>query len=151
MVFRKMLLCYDGTRESHAALRRGAELARGCSATVHLLAVVRTSATSIVGESLSSDAPFVEQTRQTEEILKEGIAQLGALGLKAQGHVVLGEPIDEIARAAQALEVDLIVLGHHTKSGFARWWQGSVGESLLDRSHCSILICIENPPPKAGS
>ena len=64
--------------------------------------------------------------------------------------MALGEPIDEIARAAKTLQVDLIVLGHRTQSAFARWWRGSVGVTLLDLSACSILVCIENPPPETG-
>ncbi len=150
MVFRTMLLCYDGTREGRTALKQGAELAAACGAFVHLLAVVRTSATVIVGESLSSDAPFAQQTRYIEEILNEGVAKLTERGVKAQGHVALGEPIDEIARAAKSFRVDLIVLGHRTQSAFARWWHGSVGVTLLDLSSCSILVCIENPVTETG-
>ena len=150
MVFRTMLLCYDGTREGRTALTQGAELAAACGAFVHLLAVVRTSATAIVGESLSTDAPFAQQTRHIEEILAEGVAKLTERGVKAQGHLALGEPTDEIARAAKALQVDLVVLGHRTQSGFARWWRGSVGVTLLDLSTCSILVCIENPTPEPG-
>ncbi len=150
MVFRKMLLCYDGTRESRTALAQGAELASACGAFVHLLAVVRTTAAAVVGESLSTDAPFVEQTRHIEEILNEGVAKLIGRGVKAQGHVALGEPIDEIVRAAKTLDVDLVVLGHHTQSAFARWWRGSVGVTLLDQVTCSILVCIENPPSEPG-
>ena len=151
MVFRTMLLCYDGTREGHTALRQGTELASACGAFVHLLAVVRTSAGAIVGESLSSEAPFAEQTRQVEEILNKGVARLTERGIKTKGHVTLGEPIDEITRFAKTLEVDLIVLGHRTRSAFARWWGGSVGVSLLDLSTCSILVCIENPAPETRS
>jgi len=142
-MFATMLLCYDGTRESRVALKQGAELAQSCGAYVHLLAVVRTSAATVVGESLSSDAPFSEQTRYIEDVLGEGVAKLAERGIKAQGHIALGEPVDEIARIARDLKVDLIVLGHRTQSAFARWWRGSVGPTLLDLSNCSILVCID--------
>jgi nucleotide-binding universal stress UspA family protein len=144
MVFATVLLCYDGTRESRLALRQGADLARACGAYVHLLAVVRTGAVAIVGESLSSEAPFSEQTRCTEEILNEGVKRLAERGIKATGHIALGEPVNEIPRIAKSLKVDLIVLGHRTQSAFARWWRGSVGPTLLDLSSCSILVCIDN-------
>lgn len=145
MVFATMLLCYDGTRESRLALRQGAELAQRCGAEVHLLAVVRTSAAGLVGESLSNEAPFSEHTRRIEEILNEGVARLAARGIRAQGHMALGEPIEEIPRLAKALNADLIVLGHRTQSAFARWWRGAVGPTLLDLSSCSILVCIDSP------
>lgn len=143
-----MLFCYDGTRESRLALRQGAELAQACGATVHLLAVVRTSAAGVVGASLSHEAPFSEHTRRIEEILNEGVARLAARGIKAQGHMALGEPVEEIPRLAQALHADLVVLGHRTQSAFARWWRGAVGPTLLDLSSCSILVCIDCPSPE---
>lgn len=145
MVFRTMLLCYDGTRAGRTALTQGAELAAACGAYVHLLAVLRTSAASVVGESMSTEAPFSAQRRHVEDILQEGVARLIERGVKAEGHIALGEPTDEIARAARDLQADLIVLGHKTRSSFARWWHGSVGVTLLDLSACSILVSIENP------
>ncbi len=144
MVFRTMLLCYDGTRAGRTALAQGAELAAACGAQVHLLAVVRTSAASVVGESMSTEAPFFEQKRHIEDILQEGVAKLTERGVKAEGRIALGEPTEEIARAARDLHVDLIVLGHKTRSSFARWWHASVGVTLLDLSPCSILVCLEN-------
>lgn len=145
MGFHTMLLCYDGTRAGRTALAQGAELAALCGATVHLLAVMRASPASVVGESMSFDPPFFEQKRQVEEILHEGVSRLTERGVKAHGHIAVGEPIDEIARAARDWQVDLIVLGHKTRSSLARWWRASVGVTLLDLAHCSILVCIEHP------
>lgn len=143
-VFRSMLLCYDGTREARMALKQGAETAIACGAYVHLLAVVRTSATAIVGESLAADGFLQDQKRHIEDILNEGVARLTQRGIMAEGHIAIGEPTEEIARIARALQVDLVVLGHKTQSSFARWWRGSIGVTLLDISPCSILVCIEN-------
>ncbi|MDA8390239.1 MAG: universal stress protein [Gammaproteobacteria bacterium] len=144
-MFHTMLLCFDGTRESHAALRRGAELAAACRAQVHLLAVIQTSAMALVGEALSPEAPLADYQQRVKDILQEGVESLRALGVTAKGHIAIGDPVTEIAAAARTLSVDLIVLGHHSQSAFARWWRGSLDVSLLDVVHSSILVCIEPP------
>ncbi len=140
-----VLLCYDGTRESRRALRQGAEVAAACGASVHLLAVVRPDAGALIGEAMLGEPPLLEQKRHIEEILAEGVAQLTERGVSAEGHVAVGEPIDEIARLARALKADLVVLGHRTRSPFARWWHSSVGQTLLDLSPCSLMVCVTPP------
>lgn len=148
-MFGKMLLCYDGSREGRAALKQGAELAAVFHAEVHLLAVIRANAASVIGESLAPDTPFYDQHHHVEAILNEGVERLRARGITAHGHVAIGEPVDEIAATARKLGVNLIVLGHRTRSAFARWWSGSVGVSLLDTATCSILVCLDTPDESA--
>ena len=64
-------------------------------------------------------------------------------GVTAQGHVVTGEPVDEICRLATALGADLIVVGHARHAFFmSRWWKGSVGATLIEDAPCSVLIAI---------
>jgi len=64
-------------------------------------------------------------------------------GFKATGHLAVGEPVEEICRAAKDTGVDLIVIGHNQSTSWAaRWWKGSVGASLLDYAPCSILIAL---------
>ncbi len=144
-MFTKMLLCFDGSKESHAALKQGAELAAACGAEVHLLAVIRTNAMTLVGETLSTEVPLAEYQLEVEKILHEGVEGLRQLGITAHGHVAIGDPVTEIAAAARRLSADLIVLGHHSQSAFARWWRGSPDVLLVDAVHTSILICIEPP------
>jgi nucleotide-binding universal stress UspA family protein len=141
-MFKTILLCYDGSREGHAVLDDGAELALRLNATTHLLAVIRPNAGAVVAEALVGEAPFAEVSRATEEILQEGIAQLAAKGLKVEGHIASGEPVEQIADAARRLGADLIVLGHRHRGPLERWWQNSVGSSLLDASPCSILVAL---------
>ncbi len=144
-MFHKMLLCFDGTRESHAALKQGAELAAACHAQVHLLAVIQAGAMALVGETLSAEAPLADYQQRVTDILNEGVEDLLALGVTAKGHMAIGDPVTEIAAAAHALSVDLIVLGHHSRSALARWWRSSTDVSLLDIVHSSILVCIDRP------
>nr|MBP9653838.1 universal stress protein [Rhodocyclaceae bacterium] len=64
-------------------------------------------------------------------------------GVRAEGHVVTGEPVDEICRMAGELGADLIVVGHRKHAFFmSRWWKGSVGATLIEDAPCSVLIAL---------
>jgi nucleotide-binding universal stress UspA family protein len=75
-----------------------------------------------------------------KEILQEGIEKLHAWGVTATGHFAVGSVVEEIARLANSLKVDLIVIGHHPEGFFARWWTGENHTSLLNRVSCGVLF-----------
>jgi nucleotide-binding universal stress UspA family protein len=78
-----------------------------------------------------------------QQILQDGIRQLGEAGFKAHGEVVVGESVDEIAKYARKINSDLIVVGHrHLDSWAARWWRGSTARSLVEHSPCSVLVVV---------
>ncbi|MGH8688632.1 MAG: universal stress protein, partial [Burkholderiales bacterium] len=82
---------------------------------------------------------------RTQTVLDEGIASLKGQGFKAEGHLAVGEPVEEICRLAKELAVDLIVVGHNQKTSFAaRWWKGSVGASIIDYAPCSLLVALSH-------
>jgi nucleotide-binding universal stress UspA family protein len=148
-MFKTILLCYDGSREGRAVLKDGAELARRFHAAVHLLAVIRPNAGAVAAEAVLGEGAYTEVQRAADEILREGIAKLDASGLSAHGHVVMGDPVAEIVTAARRVGADLIVLGHRQRGRLQRWWQGSVGSSLLEQAPCDILVAIEAEPDRA--
>lgn len=140
--YSKMLLCYDGTREGRKALRCGANLALDLKAETHLLSIVdmRTSIAQSAG--LLTDVACGRFEDAAREILAEGVDWLTERGVTAHGHFAFGHPIDEIARLANELKVDLVVVGHRARSGLSRWWMGSGNTLLLDRVSCSILVAV---------
>jgi nucleotide-binding universal stress UspA family protein len=84
-----------------------------------------------------------EEKKRMQEVLDEGLKKLEERGFNVQGHLAVGEPVDEICRSAREIGCDLIVVGHHQKQSFAaRWWSGSVGATLLDYAPCSVLIAL---------
>ncbi|MGW8246723.1 MAG: universal stress protein [Acidiferrobacterales bacterium] len=141
-MFKTILLCYDGSREGQAVLDDGAELAQHFNADTHLLAVIQPSAAAVVAEAIAAESPLTEIGRAAEEILKQGIEQLTNKGLKVEGHIVEGQAVEQIALMAREIGADLIVLGHRHRGPLQRWWQNSVGSTLLDESPCSILIAL---------
>jgi nucleotide-binding universal stress UspA family protein len=101
---------------------------------------------AVLYEVVISDVPDTgEETEHHRRVLEEGVATLRERGFPAQGHLARGEPVEQITEAARRLEADLIIVGHRRPKGWAdRWWRGSIGASLMDATHCSVLIAMNS-------
>jgi nucleotide-binding universal stress UspA family protein len=143
-MYRKVLLAYDGSESGRRALLECADINNLLHAEIHLLAVAPIAATLFVAEGFVADVPQEEENERFAEVLREGLAQLDARGVRAEGHLVTGDAVREISRMARELKVELIVVGHtHHSSRLERWWKGSVGASLVEQAPCSILIAVQ--------
>lgn len=139
--FEKILLAYDGTEKGRIALRRSMQLLKSDGVReVSLLAVVPLTGAVAAAEGFYTESMYEAERERVEAVLEEGIAILDQESIDAQGYLRAGEPSHQIARLAQDLEVDLVIVGHQRRGVLARWWQGSVGASLLDRLDCSMLV-----------
>ena len=146
-MYRKILLCYDGSVEGRNALKDGADVALCMQAETHLLAILRTLAGRTIPEGVS-ETMIRQENEEATRILKEGVAWLKERGLDAHGYIAFGDPIGQIDSAARTLGVDLIVLGHRHRSRLARWWSDAEDATLLERAPCSILVAVA--PPASG-
>ena len=145
-MYSKVLLAYDGSESGRRALLECADINNLLNADIHLLAVAPVAATLFVAEGFVADIPQEEENERFAAVLKEGLAQLEARGVKAEGHLVTGDAVREISRLARELKVELIVVGHtHHNSRLESWWKGSVGASLVEESPCSILVAVQQP------
>jgi nucleotide-binding universal stress UspA family protein len=54
--------------------------------------------------------------------------------------VLEGPPVEKVIEAAEELKPRMLVLGTHARKGVARWFQGSVAEEILRRSHWPVHI-----------
>lgn len=143
MLFQKILLAYNGSREGKSALLAAAEIASFAKSDTHLLAVAGMPSSMFLTEGFLPEELLEEEKKRAQEVLNEGINQLKQKGFSVTGHLAVGEPVEEICRLAAEIKVDLIVIGHQQKASFAsRWWRGSVGKSLLDYAPCSIFITL---------
>jgi nucleotide-binding universal stress UspA family protein len=138
MLYKKVLLAYDGSIEGRRALREGAKLAQLCRAEVFLLAVVELA--SIVSPDAGLAVPIDEQTAIYEATLAEGVDRLKALGFSPTSRLETGDPGQKIADVAEEIGAQLVVVGHRPQGPLARWWFGSVGSYLVKRLRCSVLV-----------
>lgn len=144
-MYKRILMAYNGTREGRTALLECAEIAAFAKAETHLLSVATMPSSMFLTEGFLPEELIDEERKRMQEVLDEGVASLKTRGFTAQGHLAVGEPIEEICRCARELDVDLVVVGHRQETSFAaRWWKGSIGATLLDYVPCSLLVAMEH-------
>ena len=139
LMYKKVLLAYDGSIEGRRALREGAKLAQFCGAEVFLPAVVETasSVSPLEGGVMIS---MEDQYAIYEAILAEGVERLKAMGFSPTARLGMGAPGPEIAGVAEEIGANLVVVGHRPSGPLARWLFGSVGTYLVKRLRCSVLV-----------
>jgi membrane fusion protein (multidrug efflux system) len=125
--------------KGRAALREGALLARRLGAEVFLLSVVVEDAGTRIAQG-AGGASGSDQGENYKTVLEDGVTRLRQLGFHPKAELVVGDPAVEIGAYTRRIGADLVVVGHHPKSAFARWWSGPSGAYLSDHIDCSMLV-----------
>jgi len=93
-----------------------------------------------------TSAMSVQKTRkQARKKLEEISAIFATEGIEAREHVYIGEPAEEIEKAARECQSTMIVMGSSAKTAWVERWLGSIPQTIAEKSmHPSLLI----PPEK---
>ena len=143
-MYKRILLAYDGSTTGQKALLDCRDIAQWSQASLTLIAVMPLQRQVVAAEGVIYEKSVIEEDRDKYRgILNDGLRRLMESGHEAQGEVLYGETVDEIASYARQVEADLIVVGHkHLEGWAARWWRGSVSKSLIADAPCSVLVVI---------
>jgi nucleotide-binding universal stress UspA family protein len=150
-MFKRVLLCYDGSEAGQRALQRGAELAIQLGADVFVLSIVpETVANAAVIAGSIGEACIVDDSPGYRRLLKESLAWLAARGVAAQGYLASGNTIDQIVAHAKRLAIDLIVLGPYPQPKGGFWWSSAAQRgSLTERAGCCVFVAVAEPKDAA--
>ena len=124
-------------------------LARAMASETHLLAICRDLVSTSPPEGLTSVLVECEET-VARAVLDEGVRKLIDLGVKAQGTLLIGDPLVHIPSFAARIHADLVVIGHRPRGRLARWWSESPQPVLLNRVPCSMLIAMNSDEKPTG-
>jgi nucleotide-binding universal stress UspA family protein len=136
----KVLVAYDGSKQSKKALDKAAELAEKYGGVLLLLTV--TEPVCPVGYTSESDCEKMEQilSAETEALLESIRKELEKKAIKVKTLVKKGNPADEIVKLADREDVDLVVVGSHGRHGAKKYLLGSVSSRVSTHAPCSVYI-----------
>lgn len=90
-----------------------------------------------------------EQRRHADEVVGHAEAELQAAGLPTEKRTPTGDPRDALLRLAKDERVDLMVVGSHGRTGFAKLLLGSVSSHAVTHASCNVLVVKEESHEKA--
>ena len=143
MAYQKILVAIDDSEISANVIQQAAQLAKALNSQITLVQVMTLDpylADAYLRMGQSNE--LIERVRSyVQENLTKAQKQFEELGQTVATQVVEGFSVhEEIIKAAQNLEVDLIIMGSHGRTGFKKFILGSVAQKVLGESHSPVLI-----------
>jgi nucleotide-binding universal stress UspA family protein len=144
-MFKHILLATDGSAASRHAARMAAQLAHEHAARLTALFVVDPYPYLGIGQV--NPLGFQAYMAHAQEHAAQAHAEIDALCRQEDRQVNLQvrmaedvTPASGIVQTARELQVDLIVIGSHGRSGLSRLMLGSVANQVVARSPVPVLV-----------
>lgn len=132
-MFRRIVVCYDGSDHSKKALEIAVDLAKRYGAEIIVITVVDiASSTDPSVIKIAEDAAGQISSEASEKLSKEGIEHSSIIR-----H---GDPGVEIVKAAEENKADLIVVGSRGLLTLRRLILGSVSRKVINKSKIPVLV-----------
>ena len=143
-MYKSILVPLDGSEASDDALQQAIGVARGDTATLHLLHVIDSFPVMF---ELSAQTSF-ETMKQSLRSWSEGMLETARRKAAEQGvnaqvigrELVTGRVSDTIVDVAREAACDLIVMGTHGRRGLRRMMLGSDAESVVRTCRIPVLL-----------
>jgi nucleotide-binding universal stress UspA family protein len=147
----KKILCpTDFSEPSFEALKVACELAQQFSSeliVMHAVQPVPTVSTGHMDPSTFNIPAYQQEMEVTANtIMQEQIAKRVPETISVRSLVLLGDPANQILRAAEDKKVDLIVIATRGQTGLKRLFFGSVAEKVVRHAPVHVLSIREKHP-----
>ncbi|MEF8839342.1 MAG: universal stress protein [Haloarculaceae archaeon] len=135
--YEDILVPTDGSEGATATVDQAATLAAAFDATVHVVSVVDSAATTVEGGWSVMLDNLEDAAADTVESLADAFRERGVE--RVETAVEVGTPHRTLAEYVEAEGIDLVAMGTHGRSGIERYLLGSVTEKLLRTCPAPVL------------
>jgi universal stress protein A len=135
-----VLVATDFSSHSEAAVRAATQWAKTFGATIHLVHAFDTPIPIFTPYEVVVPDGFLEQARDSAtRSLHASRDKIRAESVTVKAHLTEGPAAPAIARAAEEVGADLIVMGTRGNTGLKHVVLGSVAERTIRMAPCSVL------------
>lgn len=140
-MYRKILVPLDGSKVAEGALPHAKALAYSVGAELILLTVGANPALDFAfSDPGLAQSAVQEQEERSKKYITEIESQLKSAGFKTSTLLRVGSVADVILGVAEELQVDVIAMSTHGRTGPARWLLGSIAERVVHNSKVPVLL-----------
>jgi nucleotide-binding universal stress UspA family protein len=139
---RRILHPSDFSSASNAAFKKAIEMAKASRAELLIVHVINPII-PVAGEGYISPKMYEDLAESTRAWARKQLERLLAKakksGVRGKGVLAEGAAHEQIARIAKTKRADLVVMGTHGRSGFAKLFLGSVAGRVVTAAPCPVL------------
>ncbi len=140
-MYRKILVPLDGSKTAEVVLPHAKALALSEGAELILLNVAANPALDFAFSDPGLAVRAEEDLEaQSEKYMKEVEQTLKAEGIRASILLRVGAAANVILGVAEEMQVDLIAMATHGRTGPARWLLGSVADRVVRNSKVPVFL-----------
>jgi nucleotide-binding universal stress UspA family protein len=146
---RKLLLAVDGSKSSHKAAMKAADLATAMDCEITIITVLDLSSLEL--SEIQSYRPIdsledlikrnkSELQKSGEHILEEAEKHFKEKEIEVNKVLEYGDPADMICEYAENNDFDIIVLADKGMGGVKRFFLGSISDKVIRHANTSVLV-----------
>jgi len=153
-MYEKIVVPLDGSKVGEAALPYVEDIVSKLSPEVEtevvlLQVLAPASIPTVSGRTPDITLYSEQQLEETEKKAMDYLNQTGealrSKGVTVTAKVAVGDAAEQIVKVAGEIEVNLIAMSTHGRSGFSRWAFGSVTDKVLRREGRIPIAMIRAP------
>lgn len=148
-MMRKLLLAVDGSKSSHKAAKKAADLGNAMDCEITIITVLDISTLEL--SEIQSYRPIdsledlikrnkKELQKKGESILEEATKFFDEKDIEVKQVLEYGDPADMICEYAENNGFDIIVLADKGIGGVKRFFLGSISDKVIRHAKTSVLV-----------
>jgi nucleotide-binding universal stress UspA family protein len=140
-MYSKILVPLDGSKTAEGVLPHAKALAYSEGAELVLLTVTANPALDYAfSDPGLAQRAEEDQEERSKRYMAEVEQQLKSAGFKVSTLLRVGAVADVILTVAEEMQVDVIAMSTHGRTGQARWLLGSVAERVVRSSKVPVML-----------
>ena len=141
MIFKNILVPYDGTNFSNRAFQRALDIAKKDGSKITIFTVIEGEYSAVRGFSKVNPQVIKKQQSAAKKYISklESTAKNSDVSISVkikQGAKI----VKEIANFAKSKKSNLIVMGSHGRTGLNKLILGSVANGIAQQAKCSVMV-----------